>query len=212
MGMNSTIEYINKNLTLKFNRKLPIEVHNIDKEKIARMLGDLGFTVGAEVGVAQGHHSKILCENIPGLKLYCIDIWDRYKGYREYTNRIKKYYLEAQERLAPYNCVFMKMFSMEAIEKFEDKSLDFVYLDAAHDFWHFAEDLKWARKVRYGGVVFGHDYKRHRGGEGKYVVHVKSVVQAFCYDFAVDPWYHLKIPGQDSWMFVRQEGDLIDWP
>lgn len=208
----NTIEYIEENLQLKFNRKLPIEIHDVTRESFAEVLGELGFKVGAEIGVAQGNHARILCEAIPGLKLYCVDIWDRYKGYREYTNRIKKYYKEAQERLAPYDCVFIKKFSMDAIKDFEDRSLDFVYIDGAHDFFHIAEDLKWAKKVRYGGIVFGHDYKRRRGGEGKYIVHVKSVVQAFCYEFKIDPWYHLKVPRQDSWMFVRQEGDLIDWP
>lgn len=210
--MNGTIEYIEEKLKPVKGRKWPAVIHNIDKAIIAQTLGELGFTVGAEIGVAQGNHAKILCDNIPGLKLYCVDIWDRYKGYLEYTNRIKKYYREAQERLAPYDCVFVKKFSMEALEDFEDRSLDFVYIDAAHDFFHVVEDLKWARKVRYGGVVFGHDYKRHRGGERKYIVHVKDAVQAFMYAFAVEPWYHLKIPRQDSWMFVRQEGDWIDWP
>jgi len=210
--MNETLEYIFEKYKPTKGKKLPWVISNIDRNSMPKTLGELGFKVGVEVGVAQGNHAKTLCTYIPGVKLYCVDYWGRYKGYREYTDRIKKYYKEAQERLASFDCVFMKMFSMEAIKEFEDRSLDFVYIDAAHDFFHIAEDLRWAKKVRYGGVVFGHDYKRRRGARDKsrYIVHVRGVVQVYMYEFDIDPWFHLKIPRQDSWMFVRQEGDLLD--
>ena len=211
--MNETLEYIFEKHKPTKDRKLPWVITDIDRNSIPKTLGELGFKVGAEVGVAQGNHAKTLCTYIPGVKLYCIDCWERYKGYREYTNRIKGYYKEAQERLAPFDCVFMKMFSMEAVEKFERGSLDFVYIDAAHDFLHIAQDIyKWSPKVRHGGVVFGHDYKRRRGARDKsrYIVNVRGVVQTFMYEHDIDPWFHLKISRQDSWMFVRQKGDLVD--
>jgi len=210
MAVNETLEYIYEKHNPHIRRRLPYVIGDIDRASIAQTLGELGFTVGAEVGVAQGNHAKILCEAIPGLKLYCIDIWERYKGYREYTNRIRKYYRLAKETLAPYDCEFMKMFSMEAVTRFEDRSLDFVYIDAAHDFKNVACDIcDWSKKVRYGGVVFGHDYKRYRGDKNKYIVHVKDVVQAYCYSHAIDPWFILKIARDPSWMFVRQEGDFV---
>lgn len=210
--MNETLEYIFEKYKPVKGRKLPYVIENIDRSSMPKTLGELGFKVGAEIGVAQGNHAKTLCTHIPGVKLYCVDVWGRYKGYREYTDRIRKYYKEAQERLASFDCEFMKMFSMEALEKFEDRSLDFVYIDAAHDFFHIAEDMKWAKKVRHGGMVFGHDYKRRRGARdrSRYIVHVRGVIQVYMYEFDIDPWFHLKIPRQDSWMFVRQEGDLLD--
>ena len=210
--MNETLEYIFEKYKPVKGRKLPYVIENIDRSSMPKTLGELGFKVGAEIGVAQGNHAKTLCTYIPGVKLYCVDVWGRYKGYREYTDRIRKYYKEAQERLASFDCEFMKMFSMEALEKFEDRSLDFVYIDAAHDFFHIAEDMKWAKKVRHGGMVFGHDYKRRRGARdrSRYIVHVRGVIQVYMYEFDIDPWFHLKIPRQDSWMFVRQEGDLLD--
>jgi predicted O-methyltransferase YrrM len=191
-------------------RKLPWIIEGVDRTSIPRVLGELEFKVGAEVGVAQGNHAKILCDNIPNLKLYCVDVWERYHGYYEYTNRIRKYYREAQERLAPYDCVFIKKFSMDAVKDFDRQSLDFVYIDAAHDFQSVSDDLcQWIPKVRYGGVVFGHDYKLHRGKRGeRYIVHVRHVVQAYMYCHAIDPWFEVRIPRQASWMFVRQEGDF----
>ena len=48
---------------------------------------------------------------------------------------------------------------MEAIKDFEPNSLDFVYIDANHDKEHVTEDIEeWAKIVRPGGIVSGHDY------------------------------------------------------
>ncbi|NIV98148.1 class I SAM-dependent methyltransferase, partial [Candidatus Saccharibacteria bacterium] len=61
----------------------------------------------------------------------------------------------------PYkdNVEFIKKTSMEAVKQFEDYSLDFVYIDAAHDFNNIMLDLiKWVPKVKIGGAVCGHDY------------------------------------------------------
>ena len=110
---------------------------------------------------------------------------------------------------------------MDAVEDFEDNSLDFVFIDGAHDFKNVAMDIcEWAKKVRPGGIVYGHDYKRWnpRSYVGKrYTVDVKDVVQAYMYSKGINPWFALEneIPdpkfGRDNpcWMFVRQEKDLI---
>ncbi len=48
---------------------------------------------------------------------------------------------------------------MDALEDFEDNSLDFVYIDGDHNFKHISEDIyEWTKKVRSGGIVSGHDY------------------------------------------------------
>ncbi|MDO8487691.1 MAG: class I SAM-dependent methyltransferase [bacterium] len=211
--MNPTLEYLIQKFNLDINTRPPIEVGQINRTIMTKTLGELGFRVGAEVGVAQGHHAKVICENNPQILLYAIDIWDLYPGYEEYSDRIRKYYQEAQERLALYNCKLVKKFSMAAVEDFADNSLDFVYIDGAHDYKNVAMDIcEWSKKVKVGGIVFGHDYKRSRG---KYRVDVKDVVPSFCYAKEVRPWFVLKndikdpLFGQDNpgWMFVRQETD-----
>ena len=208
--MNSTLEYIYEKFQPVISKKPPHIINDVDRTSIPLAMGELGFKVGAEVGVAQGNHANILCESIPGLKLYCVDVWERYKGYLEYTNRIRRYYRMAQETLAPYDCEFIKKFSMDAVTDFEDRSLDFVYIDAAHDMKNVTCDIwEWSRKVRYGGIVFGHDYKFYRGDNTKYTVHVKHTVQCYCYLKNIKPWFVMKVPRDSSWMFVRQEGDLV---
>ena len=208
--VNDTLEYIFETFSPVKGKKLPYIINDIDRASIPQAMGEMGFKVGAEVGVAQGIHAQTLCESIPGLKLYCVDVWERYKGYLEYTNRIRQYHRQALRVLEPYDCEFIKKFSMDAVTDFEDRSLDFVYIDAAHDMKNVACDLwEWSKKVRYGGIVFGHDYKFYDGVTNKYTVHVRHTVQCYCYVKHIDPWFEVKIPREASWMFVRQEGDLV---
>ena len=43
--------------------------------------------------------------------------------------------------------------------------MDFVFIDAGHSFDDAARDIiEWAKKVRKGGIVSGHDYTHVRGG------------------------------------------------
>lgn len=53
----------------------------------------------------------------------------------------------------------LRMTSMEAVELYEDESLDFVFLDGNHEFEYINDDIeKWLPKIKYGGVLAGHDY------------------------------------------------------
>ena len=53
----------------------------------------------------------------------------------------------------------MRMTSEEASKKFEDESVDFVFIDASHLYKDVKNDLKnWYPKVKRGGIIAGHDY------------------------------------------------------
>lgn len=49
--------------------------------------------------------------------------------------------------------------SLEAVNLYADNSLDFVFIDAAHDFENVTKDIQvWFPKVKVGGIIAGHDY------------------------------------------------------
>jgi hypothetical protein len=51
------------------------------------------------------------------------------------------------------------MSSIEAAETYLDNSLDFVFIDAAHDYDSVKQDIiSWLPKVKKGGIISGHDY------------------------------------------------------
>lgn len=220
----STLKYILKKFNISYNDKIPmpIEIHNINRTIMAKTLRELGFKEGVEVGVAEGHHAKVLCDGNPGVRLHCVDIWEKYSGYEEYPDP-KKCYRQARERLKPYNCVFIKKFSLDAVRNFADGSLDFAYIDSAHDFKSVAQDVsEWSKKVRVEGIVFGHDYKQHRSyldkrGKLRPIIDVRTVVRAFCEAKNIHPLFELTNDIRDEtfgldnpgWCFVRQKGDFI---
>jgi predicted O-methyltransferase YrrM len=57
--------------------------------------------------------------------------------------------------------------SWDAASQFNDKSVDFVFLDADHVYDSIIKDLRaWVPKIKPGGIIAGHDYcKEHPGVE-----------------------------------------------
>ena len=185
-------------------RRMPITLP-LTRIELAQLFAELEYKVGAEIGVWAGGYSETLCKANPSMKLFSIDPWRAYRGYREVTSqkRADKHYQEAVERLEPYNCVIMRDFSMNAVEAFDDNELDFVYIDGNHDFKNVAMDIvEWSKVVRPGGIVAGHDFKRSKGT--KYILHVKDVVQAYAYAYQIKPWFAIRVDNNPSWFWVKE--------
>jgi len=54
--------------------------------------------------------------------------------------------------------------SADTANKAMDKSLDFVFIDAAHDYKSVKKDiLAWLPKIKEGGYIAGHDYPGYPG-------------------------------------------------
>jgi predicted O-methyltransferase YrrM len=53
------------------------------------------------------------------------------------------------------------MESVSAAATYADGSLDFVFIDAAHDYQSVVDDIRaWGPKMKPGGTLAGHDYQR----------------------------------------------------
>uniref|UniRef100_A0A6M3IRM9 Putative methyltransferase n=1 Tax=viral metagenome TaxID=1070528 RepID=A0A6M3IRM9_9ZZZZ len=161
---------------------------------------ELGFKVGAEIGVSLGYNLELYLK--AGFKMYGIDQWEDYEDekYRPINALSKKgivtetfddVYKLAIERLSPYsNCILIKKKSMDALVDVPDRSLDFVYIDGNHMYGYVAMDLmQWAKKVRKGGIIAGHDYydiKGSRSNRG-----VRYAVDGFMKSYDIDNFYVL---------------------
>jgi len=54
--------------------------------------------------------------------------------------------------------------SAASASSFEDKSLDFVFIDANHEYEFVKKDiLAWLPKIKEGGILAGHDYPSYSG-------------------------------------------------
>ncbi len=198
----------------------PAEIPNCSRHDLPQFFVDIGFKVGAEIGVYKGEFSEKFCQ--AGLKMYAIDPWVVYQNDTEeilpnYQQRLDFLHQHTQRVLAPYVqkglCTLIRKTSMEALEDFEDESLDFVYIDGSHNFKNVAQDLcEWTKKVRKGGIVAGHDYILSNEAPKAHALHVRYVVDAFIKAFSITNWYILgrteRLPEEKretsrSWMFIQ---------
>lgn len=173
-------------------RRMPIEVPNVGRHRLAKLFGELGFTIGCEVGTEQGGYAEEICKANPTARLICVDAWQRYAGYRDHVDqgKLDRFYEATKARLAAYDVTFIRKFSVDAAKDIPDASLDFVYLDAAHDFKHVSEDLcAWVPKVKQFGIVSGHDWTKRNNPRDN--VHVVETVTAYVQAYKIYPYFVL---------------------
>lgn len=210
----STLEFFQKRFDLNLNqRKMPIEIPNFGRDQLADVLNELDFRIGVEVGVASGEYSAVLARANPQMKLFGIDPYVPHNDYKDYTSMrtfetlrngaIKK--LNSRK-----NYEFIEKFSMDAVKEFGDETLDFVYIDANHDFVNVTNDIyEWSKKVKPGGIIAGHDYLF---SSNNHTIHVKNVLPAYTAAYKIKPWFVLGREANDeglirdrprSWMIIK---------
>jgi hypothetical protein len=141
---------------------------------------------GVEIGVKTGVYSNQLLTNWHGNELISVDPWLS-ADPEEYVDRsnvsqdeFERYYQETVERLSKHGSrsTIWRMTSVEAAPRIPDHELDFVYIDARHDYDSVLEDLEaWCTKVKPGGILAGHDYVDGDLPQGDF--YVKSAVDGF---------------------------------
>lgn len=212
-----TQNYIAKKYNLRFGgHDWIVEIPNMGRGQLAELFSELNFNVGAEIGVDRGKYSEVLCRANPNLHLYSIDPWlnSVYEANVPERTNYDQNYLEgrlqqALKRLEPYNCTIIKKTSMDALDDFEDETLDFVYIDGNHNFPNVTNDLHyWSTKVRKGGIVSGHDYAYFSSSRNN---HVKHAVIAYTKAYGIKPHFVVGTSHEAgtrdlirSWFWVKQ--------
>lgn len=126
-----------------------------------------------EVGSWKGRSAAFMAVEIINsgkkIKFDCVDTW---LGSEEHTNPNSPYYEPILEtpnglydqflkNIEPVKSVInpIRMKSIEASKLYADESLDFIFIDAAHDYQSVKEDITvWLPKLKKNGIIAGHDY------------------------------------------------------
>lgn len=214
-----SLQYLKKKFNIDFNGELPIKLPIDRFSGLTKLFKELGYKVGAEIGVSNGRYSKWISVNNKGVKLYCIDPWKAYPEYVEQHGEnsqkiLDECFRKSTERLKPFNCELIRKTSMDAVKDFNDNSLDFVFIDGNHSFEYVVEDIaKWEKKVKPGGIVSGHDYwnsidlkdsqlwvKHPTQIERMKLCQVKDAVDAWMKTNRINPWFLTTDP---CWIYVR---------
>ena len=214
-------KYIHEKYNIKDCDEDLIVIEGLLRDGLYETFNDLGYRVGAEIGVRLGNNAVSIFNKIPELKMYLVDPWRNYPGGLKldddmFQNRALSI---ARRRVESFNAQFMRMFSVDAISKIPNNSLDFVYIDANHAYDYVMMDIiLWTQKVRNGGIVSGHDYRIHPdwvsdGGNIVTQEGVNGAVTDYTRCHRISPIYLTYVPSPDeehresdtnqSWFFVK---------
>jgi FkbM family methyltransferase len=158
-----------------------------NRQELPHLLNARGlFGCGVEVGVQRALYSAHLLSAWQGAHLISVDPWSEAPAgdYVDIANvpqhEQNAIFDEARQRLSPFGerSTIWRQTSADASARVPHHSLDFVYLDARHDYASVLEDLEaWFDKVRPGGILAGHDYIDGTFPAGEFGV--KSAVDQF---------------------------------
>jgi hypothetical protein len=195
-----TLEYILNKYKCPNTNPISLNIRRWDDMLVT--FKELGFKKAVEIGSYKGCFAEAICKFIPDIDLTVVDAWKVYKGYKDYGENDLETdaYKECKERSEKYGFKILKAWSLDAVKEFEDESLDFVFIDANHDFRYVVDDVdEWSKKVRKGGIVAGHDffYNHHKG------FGVREAIPAWCQAHDIKPLFVVAKDHCPSWFYVR---------
>ena len=130
--------------------------------------------VGLELGVQRAEFAEWTLDRWPSCRrYYAVDLWRNQPEEEHYIDGANVpdaeqsgIYYEAKNRLARFQAerpgmevLILPVTGKEATRLIPDASLDYIYIDARHDYCGVKEDLlMYWPKLREGGIFAGHDY------------------------------------------------------
>jgi hypothetical protein len=147
-----------------YMRKRPRQVNGL--KDLIKYIGGSGIIM-VEIGSYAGESASIFGKQESVKLINTVDPWEN--GYDDedgastrrpmksveamFNNRMNS---QCKGKYKKY-----KMTGDEAVSKFEDKSLDFVYIDGNHQYEAVKNDIqKWLPKIKDTGHIAGHDWTR----------------------------------------------------
>jgi hypothetical protein len=125
---------------------------------LVSMVNKRKYHYGAEIGAATGDTTIRLMKQCPLVDLIVADDWRPVEGSLRWNRRdMKKIFTDKLKNYA-YRLTILEGLSWHMASQVGRESLDFVFIDASHDYDSVLKDLiSWYLKVREGGLFCGHD-------------------------------------------------------
>lgn len=122
--------------------------------------------LGAWMGKSTAYQASKIKESGKNIKFYTVDTFKGAENEPVHVDTIQKnggsifhVFQENMIKCGVENYVTpLEMTSAEASARFEDNSIDFLFVDAGHRYEDVISDLNlWYKKVKTGGIIAGHD-------------------------------------------------------
>lgn len=117
--------------------------------------------VGSWKGMSSAYMAVEIANSNKDISFYCVDSWEGSIEHERYNIDTSNLYDIFLDNMSPLKKYFkaLKSSSLQAAKQFEDESLDFVFIDASHEYEDVRDDIRaWFPKVKKGGIIAGHDY------------------------------------------------------
>ena len=116
-------------------------------------------SICAEVGVAEGDFSRAILNVVKPAKLFLIDLWS--SNLERYSKSFELASQAVESEIQSGVAEIRRGWSWDMIASLENESLDWIYIDAAHDYESVVRDLQAALpKMKATSWITGHDYTR----------------------------------------------------
>lgn len=183
MGMVESLDYgynpsyvgHGNTTTGEFPRVGHVPPHGGPVFEMPTLRGDLGKSLqaygartGVELGVKQGDFASVIMHDwLSCTAYYLVDAWQPMHNYKDHANvgirQHLDFFEQARSKMHPYSkrtrIYFMPMLTSQAVGLVLESSVDFVYVDARHDFCGVLADIDgWWPKLKPGGIMAGHDF------------------------------------------------------
>ena len=139
-------------------------------------------SIGAELGIWDGEFSKVISKIIKPQLFYLVDTWIDMDLEERLTDNFIK-------RSKNSNYIKRKETSETFLNSLDDETLDWVFIDAAHDYESVVKDLLLSKdKVKDDGYIMGHDFINY-DYINKFNYGVKQAVHDFLHNYDYEMIY-----------------------
>jgi predicted O-methyltransferase YrrM len=123
--------------------------------------GSTFVEIGSWKGKSAAYMAVEIANSQKNIEFYCVDTWE---GSIEHQNNkeIKNLYDTFLSNIKPCKEYIqpIRSNSLDAINLFENETIDFIFLDASHEYTDIKSDIiNWLPKIRKNGILAGHDYQ-----------------------------------------------------
>jgi len=176
-----------------------------DRSCIADIANALDLETAVEIGTHQAVFAKSFMKRFRG-KITLIDPWEGFtEGFKTYFPALDP---ESRNRLIDLDIArtqmgefgdrveFIVAKSEDVVDDFRDDSVGIVYIDGLHDYESVKRDINnWYQKVRWGGIISGHDFDASLPGVVRAVNEFKKKrgMQIYLTSEDMCSWWGIKI-------------------
>lgn len=135
-------------------------------------IADIANALDLETAVEIGTHQEVFAKSFMKRFRGTITLIDPWEGFTEgFPTYYPAFDLETRDRLQDLDITrtsmaefgdrveFIVAKSEDVVDDFRDDSVGIVYVDGLHDYESVKRDIdNWYQKVRWGGIISGHDF------------------------------------------------------